>query len=49
MTRFHQSGRRDTAAGGSAPLTQWQREKMRGPILPMAAPKKRGLIRRLFH
>jgi len=35
--RFHSTGRDPLL---SAPQTQWQRERARGPILPMEQPRR---------
>lgn len=32
------NGRRDTWAGGAGKANDWQRERTRGPILPMEQP-----------
>lgn len=32
------SGKRDTWSGGAGTATSWQRERARGPILPMRRP-----------
>lgn len=48
MTYGQQSSRADRLARSRPPMSQWQRERTRGPILPMLDQPRRSLFARIW-